>query len=88
MPAIDTFQTHARKPVGGPRNLAEVSPSDVSDLANITQWLHVSTGGSLRVTTAEGQDVTFQNILSGWHVLEIQKIHATGTTASGLVVGW
>lgn len=88
MAAIDPYVRISRKPPGGPSNLFEITPNDAVDLTSIAHWLHLSSGGSLRVTTANGQTVTFANLLPGWHALEIARVHATGTTATGLIGGW
>lgn len=88
MPALDIYARTAKKPAGGPRSLITVVPNDTADLTNVIHWLHVSIGGSLRVTSAGGETVTFANILPGWHALEIARVHSTGTTATGLVGGW
>lgn len=88
MSAIDVYARFTRKPAGGPASLVAVTPNDSDDLINVIHWLHVSTGGSLRVTSARGDTVTFTNILPGWHAMEIARVHSTGTTATGLVGGW
>lgn len=88
MTAIDPFKSSGRGPAGGPANLAEITPSDSSELSHVCQWLHIGTTGALRVTTNGGQTVTFQQIARGWHLMELRQIHATGTTASQIMVGW
>ncbi|KCV82316.1 hypothetical protein ATO10_07997 [Actibacterium atlanticum] len=88
MSQIDAFATVARRPAGGPRHLFQIVPDDNNDLAEMAHWVHVSNAGSLTVTSGGGQVVTFDNILPGWHAMEIVRVHATGTTASSLIGGW
>ncbi len=87
MTATDHFQSFTRKPAGGPRYLVDVTPSDSQDLAAVSQWLYVGTGGNLRVTTAGGSTVTLMSVMPGWHALEVARVHATGTTASHILAG-
>ena len=51
--------------------------------------LYVGTGGKLRVMTASGQDVLFNNILGGSFLpVQVLKVFKTGTTATDLVALW
>lgn len=88
MSAIDSYKSNARVPAGGPANLAIVAPSDTQDLAHVSQWLYLATGGTLGVTTRGGQTLTTPTMSPGWHLIELTRIHATGTTATGIMVGW
>ncbi len=64
---------------------AAITLSDSTELAP-TRSLFIGVGGNLKVTTAYGTDVTFQNVVAG-SILPIQviKVWSTGTTASGIV---
>ena len=86
--ANDGFNKVARGPAGGPGNLALVTPNDAADLAHVTQWVYLAAAGALRVTTRGGQTVTTPPMSAGWHLMELSRIHATGTTATGIMVGW
>ncbi len=88
MSAQNPFDHHARSRAGGPANLALVSPDDASDLPFVSQWVYLETGGTLAVTTAGGQSLTTPALSAGWHLMELSRIHATGTTAAGIMVGW
>lgn len=88
MPAIDTFNATSRGPAGGPTHLALVSPNDSEDLSHITQWVFLSTSGTLGVVTRGGETLTTPVLPAGWHLLELSRILATGTTATGIMVGW
>jgi hypothetical protein len=65
-----------------------VTPSDASDLASVTQWVYLATAGTLTVTTRGGETLTTPSMLAGWHLMELTRIHATGTTATGIMAGW
>ncbi|WP_343078779.1 spike base protein, RCAP_Rcc01079 family [Ostreiculturibacter nitratireducens] len=88
MPAIDTYKTSARGPAGGPTHLALVTPSDSEDLAQVSQWVYLATDGTLKVTTRGGETLMTPVLVAGWHLMELTRIHATGTSATGIMVGW
>jgi hypothetical protein len=88
MAATDRFKLTTRGPAGGPQHLALVTPSDTQDLANVSQWVYLATAGTLRVTTRGGETLTTPSMPAGWHLVELSRIHATGTTATGIMVGW
>ncbi len=51
--------------------------------------LFVGTGGKLRVQTAGGQDVIFDQILGGTFLpVQVLKVYQTGTTATNLIALW
>jgi hypothetical protein len=51
--------------------------------------LFVGTGGKLRVITAGGQDITFDQILGGTFLpVQVLKVFKTGTTATNLIALW
>jgi len=51
--------------------------------------LYIGAGGTLRVITASGQDVTFYGILGGSFLpVNVLKVFQTGTSASELVALW
>jgi hypothetical protein len=51
--------------------------------------LYIGAGGTLRVITAGGQDVTFYGILGGSFLpVNVLKVFQTGTSASELVALW
>jgi hypothetical protein len=56
---------------------------------NNSSVLFVGTGGKLRVITAGGQDITFDQILGGTFLpVQILKVFKTGTTATNLIALW
>lgn len=51
--------------------------------------LYVGTGGNLKVRTAGGDDVTFNNIQNGSFLpINVVRVFATGTTATNIVALW
>lgn len=88
MPAIDTYRTMTRGPAGGPIHLALVTPDDSNDLSHITQWVFLATSGTLSVITRGGDELTTPELPAGWHLMELTRIRAAGTTATGIMVGW
>lgn len=59
------------------------------DIKNQGCVLYVGVGGSVRVLTIGGDDVTFQNLNNGQFVpVEVTKVFSTGTTATGLIALW
>lgn len=68
------------------RQAEEVTPSDSADLAKATRAIYVGVTGNVKLTTIEGDTVTFVGCVAG-SILPIQaaRIWATGTTATNLV---
>jgi hypothetical protein len=51
--------------------------------------LYVGTSGNLKVRTAGGDDVTFNNIQSGSFLpINVVRVFSTGTTATNIVALW
>ena len=68
-----------------PGGAVAVTPSDTVNLVN-PSVVYVGVGGSVKVTTAQGDDVTFAGLLSGTVIpLQVIRVWSTGTTASSLV---
>mgnify|MGYP000209273322 FL=1 len=68
-------------------NVTVVTPDDASDLAATSRVLYVGTAGNVRFTTKGGQTVTVP-LGEGYHPGRFTRIHATGTTASDMFIGW
>lgn len=88
MSAVDSLHGRPYTRAGGPANLALVTPSDSADLGHVSQWVYIGVAGAIKVTTNGGQTLTTPTLAAGWHLMELTRIHATGTTASGIMVGW
>lgn len=66
---------------------AVVTPSDSTDLAVFPSALMVASEGDLRVTTRGGQTITM-TVPAGIIPLRVQRVFATGTTATGITALW
>ena len=63
-----------------------VTPSDSADLANVARGVYVGATGNLRVTTINGDVVTFTALAAGViHPISARRIHSTGTTATSII---
>ncbi len=69
---------------GPARDVAPVTPSDTTDLSEVAIGLYVETGGTLAMTTVRGETRTVQ--VADFSILPVgvTRVHATGTTASGI----
>lgn len=67
------------------RDLPPITPNDSEDLAVWARAIRCNgTGGTLRITTMAGQ-VRNTNIAAGGELMvQVKRVHATGTTATGL----
>lgn len=69
-------------------NLANVTPSDGTDLAVFSRAIYVGTAGAVKLTTVGGQDITTPTLAVGWHPIRASRIWSTGTTASNIMIGY
>lgn len=88
MLAINTFDSHAKGLESPLSSAAQVTPTDAADLSHVSRALFVGAGGDLRVTTMDGQTVTFGGMAPGWHPIRVRRVLATGTTAAAIVACW
>ena len=82
----DHFESFARN-LSSPVTAGEmISPNDASDIASVTRCLFVGQSGDAVVTMASGDTITLQNLQAGnVYPIRVRRVHATGTTAGGLV---
>jgi len=67
-------------------NAAAVTPNDSTDLTNTARAIYVGTGGDVKVTTAGGDTVTFNDVQGGSILpVRIKRVFSTSTTASNMV---
>jgi hypothetical protein len=87
MPAAsDRFGSVADTFNGPCRNAEVVTPSDTADLANVSRYLWVGTGGNVVVITKGGQTVTLTSVPNGSLLpLCVSRVKSTSTTASNIV---
>lgn len=62
-----------------------ITPSDSTDLAEITVNLYVGVAGTLKVTMFDGSVVTYGAIAAGRHPLRVKRVWSTGTSATDIV---
>lgn len=68
-----------------PGGAATFSNSDTVNLPT-PSVIYVGTGGDVKVTTAQGDDVTFVGVLSGSVVpVQVIRVWSTGTSATNLL---
>lgn len=73
---------------------ALVTKSDTVDIPNPGNGaveacvLYIGTGGILRVLTAGGDDITFQNVPVGFFPVQVIRVFASTTTANNIVALW
>lgn len=85
MPA-DAFEGHAPGLTSPPGRAFAIAPNDSTDLAIATRGLMVGAAGSVAVVTTGGDTATLTNLQPGQqYAIRIQRVLATGTTATGLV---
>lgn len=84
---IDTFDSHSTSITAPPSNADVVVPSDTNDLPFVSRAIYVGTPGDVHVLTQGGQDITYK-ALSGTKILRVERIFATGTTASDIICEW
>ena len=64
---------------------ASITPSD-STVIPMTRALYIGTGGNISVVMVDEQTVTFTNVVGGTILpVQVTKVRATSTTASGIV---
>jgi len=61
-----------------------VTPAD-TDLANYFDALYIGTTGALRVTTVNGQDVTFVAVPVGFFPVRVKRVSSTDTVAGSII---
>ena len=82
----DRFEHHAASLSDPAFDAFQISPDDVTELAEITRALYIGVGGDLSVTMQSGQDIVFSGAPAGLLLpLRVSHVKNTGTTASGIV---
>jgi hypothetical protein len=68
---------------------ASVTPSDGTDLTNVTRALFIGGAGNLVVIDQSGNTTTFTGVAAGTLLtLRVTRVKATGTTATNIVALW
>jgi hypothetical protein len=81
----DTFSDYAANLESPASHAFDITPNDAVDLAVVTRALNVGTDGSVRVTTRSGETVTLFMGAGGAFSVRVNRVWATGTTATGIV---
>jgi hypothetical protein len=67
-------------------------PGDATASPNTAQWpcvLYVGTGGTLRVLTAGGNDITLVNVADGTFIpIQVIRVFSSTTDAADIVALW
>jgi hypothetical protein len=89
MNAFNPFESYSKPHPGTVENALAVTPNDDADLPVVPTIIWLGTPGDVRVTGLNGEVVTLKNP-TNLPVLFIRasRIHATGTTASDIVIMW
>lgn len=67
------------------RIAAAVTPND-STVIQATRGLYFGGAGNVKVTMADGGDITLTNITAGIiHPISVTKVHSTATTATSII---
>jgi hypothetical protein len=87
MPANNPFSTFSTSPLAGAISLVAITPSDVSDTANVLRQIYVGNGGDVRVVDTAGNEVTHINVPQGCYIgpFAVARVKASGTTATNLI---
>ncbi len=86
---MDTFSDIATTLSAPAREASAITPSDTTDILSMPRAIYVGQAGSIAAVMAGGQTVSFQNVPAGSLLpLRLQRVNATGTTATGLVALW
>ncbi|MBY3493871.1 MULTISPECIES: spike base protein, RCAP_Rcc01079 family [Rhizobium] len=86
---IDPFERYARPHPGTFDHALAITPDDDNDLPIIPSMMWLGTPGDVRITAVNGETVTFKNAnLLPFLFSRAKRIHATGTTASDIILCW
>lgn len=79
------FSTQSQ-PTSPATTAVAITPSDDTDLSEASRAIYVGVGGNIKLTTADGQTVTFVG-LQGGSILPVSavRIFDTDTTATSIV---
>lgn len=63
----------------------DVTPNDSTDLVRHARGVYCTGAGTIKVTMAGGTDLTFTAAAGQFLPIEVSRIWATGTTATGII---
>lgn len=84
--AVDQYASVAAGVSGNATHAAAVTPSDTTDLTNVSRWLFVGGAGNVVCIMQDGTTVTFTGVLAGTLLpIRCSRVMATSTTATNMV---
>jgi hypothetical protein len=85
MPITDQFKSYNPGLTGPITGGFDIAPDDASDLTTLPRALMVTGGGDIAVVLKDGTSLTLPGLAVGViYPLRVQRISATGTTATGI----
>jgi hypothetical protein len=81
---IDPFPGF-KDPRGPFGNATTLTPHDTNLLKRTSSMLYVGVAGDLKVTTANGDEVIFENCPVGFHSIRAKIVWSTGTAATDII---
>lgn len=82
----DAFESHQPGLTSPAIDAFAITPDDDEDLEQVARSIYVGSTGNIRVTTAKGSVVTFTGLPAGGILpVRVSRVHATSTTAGGLI---
>jgi hypothetical protein len=81
----DRFELHEQGLESPAASVFQITPNDTADLAHVTRGLNVAQSGFVHVTLKGGQSGIVFVAAGGVFPVRATRVHATGTTATGLV---
>lgn len=83
---MSDFKNFSSSPSSPSTDQVEVTPNDAVDLTYPARAIYIGSGGSLRITNPKGNVRNFTGLVAGViYPFAATRIHATGTTATGIV---
>ena len=80
------FNNFSTNPASPSVDQIEITPNDSTDLVLPIRAIYVGGGGTLRITNAAGNIRNFTGLVAGMiYPFAARRVHATGTTATGIV---
>ncbi|AVF05061.1 MULTISPECIES: spike base protein, RCAP_Rcc01079 family [Devosia] len=82
----DRYSTHTQALDAPATHGFAITPNDATDLSEITRAIYVGSSGALAVTFVSGAELVLPNVPAGSLLpLRLQRVRATGTTATDIV---
>ncbi|MEO0771795.1 MAG: hypothetical protein AAFZ04_01305 [Pseudomonadota bacterium] len=81
----DRFKRTVSTITGPATELHPITPDDGTNLPTAVRAIAVATSGAVRVTTVGGSDATVYVLAGAPFPVRVERVWATGTTATGIV---